>query len=42
MSREDVVDAFPVAYPVEFMRDAILGGGEASVYQGEIMVGSES
>ena len=42
LSREDVVYAFPIACLVEGMRDAVLGGTEKSVQQGEIMVGSES
>ena len=39
LSREDVADAFLIAYPVE--GNAVLGGTEKSVHQGEIMVGSE-
>jgi len=41
LSREDIVYAFSVAYHVERMRCAVLGGTERGVHQGEIMVGSE-
>ena len=42
LSREDVADAFPLAYLVEDMLDAAFGGTENRVHQGEIIVGSES
>lgn len=42
ISREDVVDVFHVAHPVEGMRDAIFGGGETNIHRGEIIVGSGS
>ena len=42
LPREDVVYALPIACPVEGMQDAVFGGTEKRVYQGEIMIGGES
>ena len=33
LSREDIVDAFTIAGPVEGMRDAVVGGTEKRVHQ---------
>ena len=42
LSRDNVVYALPIAFPVKGMRDTVIVGTEKRVHQGEIMVGSES
>ena len=42
LSRENVVNALSIACPVEGVRYGVFWGTEKRVYQGEIMVGSES
>ena len=42
LSRDGVVYVLPIACPVEGMRDAVSGGTEKRVRQGELMVGSKA